>query len=161
MSYVMPFTGRRKCIGFPHLLSLRNVAHSANDGTAVYFLCSDCGLEHFAQICSRWLGLGVGNLRLRRDFEKSGIFCPWLRCRSAVALRAMADKSVVDVYPLCPHPPVRPLRATLRVGYVAPLHCRNALPWPKSSRSTGYTFSQTALIPRRLHSAVTSAAILP
>jgi hypothetical protein len=31
------FTGRRKCIGFPHLLSLRNVAHSANDGTAVYF----------------------------------------------------------------------------------------------------------------------------
>ena len=37
MSYVTPFTGRRKCIGFPHLLSLRNVAHSANDGTAVYF----------------------------------------------------------------------------------------------------------------------------
>ncbi len=37
MPYVMPFTGRRKCIGFPHLLSLRNVAHSANDGTAVYF----------------------------------------------------------------------------------------------------------------------------
>jgi hypothetical protein len=35
----------------------------------------------------------------------------------------MADKSVVDVYPL---------------------H-RNALPWPKSSRSAGYTFSQTAL----------------
>ena len=57
----------------------------------------------------------------------------------------MADKSVVDVYPLCPHPPVRPLRATLWVGYVAPLHGRNALPWPKSSRSTGYTFSQTAL----------------
>ena len=57
----------------------------------------------------------------------------------------MADKSVVDVYPLCPHPPVRPLRATLRVGYVAPLHYRNALPWPKSSRSTGYNFSQPAL----------------
>jgi len=70
------------------------------------------------------LGLGVENLRLRRVFKKSGRFYPWLRCRSAVALRVMADKSVVDVYP--PH--------------------RNALPWPKSSRSTGYTFSQTALV---------------
>ena len=73
---------------------------------------SERGLEHFTQICSRWLGLGVVNLRLRRVFKKSGIFCPWLRCRS-----------VVDVYPLL----------------------RNALPWAKSSRSTGYNFSQTAL----------------
>ena len=39
-------------------------------------------LEHFAQIGSRWLGLGVENLRLRRVFKKSGRFCPWLRCRS-------------------------------------------------------------------------------
>ena len=75
-------------------------------------------LEHFAQICSRWLALGVINLRLRRVFKKSGIFYPWLRCRS-----------VVDVYPL---------------------H-RNALPWPKYSRSTGYTFSQTALDFFHLH----------
>jgi hypothetical protein len=36
--------------------------------------------------------------------------------------------SVVDVYPLL----------------------RNALPWPESSRSTGYTFSQTALSVRSL-----------
>jgi hypothetical protein len=28
------------------------------------------GLEHFAQICSRCLGLSVGNLRLRRVLEK-------------------------------------------------------------------------------------------
>jgi hypothetical protein len=33
----MPFTGRQKTTGRPHLLSLRNVAHSANDGTAVFF----------------------------------------------------------------------------------------------------------------------------
>lgn len=56
MSYVTPFTGRRKCIGFPHLLSLRNVAHSANDGTAVYFLCSDYGANPAAPSLSRHLG---------------------------------------------------------------------------------------------------------
>jgi hypothetical protein len=38
--------------------------------------------------------------RLRRWMERSGTFRLWLRCCSAVALRAMADKLVVDVYPL-------------------------------------------------------------
>jgi hypothetical protein len=36
----MPFTGKQKDNGRSHLLSLRNVAHSANDGTAVFF-CPD------------------------------------------------------------------------------------------------------------------------
>jgi len=81
-------------------------------------------LEHFAQICSRWLGLGEGNVRLRRICKRSGIFCPWLRCCS-----------VVDVNPL---------------------H-RNALPCPKSSRSTSYTFSQTALNEARLRFSTTAS----
>ena len=33
----MPSMGKQKTFGRPHLLSLRNVAHSANDGTAVFF----------------------------------------------------------------------------------------------------------------------------
>ncbi len=53
MFYVMPFTGRRKCIGFPHLLSLRNVAHSANDGTAVYFFRIDACESYVASFCCK------------------------------------------------------------------------------------------------------------
>ena len=40
MVHVTPFTGRQKAGGRPHFLSLRNVAHSANDGTAVSFFRS-------------------------------------------------------------------------------------------------------------------------
>ncbi len=59
----MPFAGQLKATGRPHLLSLRNVAHSANDGTAVFFVPESMAFDslQFLQDFLSWRGVLIAD----------------------------------------------------------------------------------------------------